>query len=190
MSSYQILTFRIIGAGPVLFHNGQLADPLSPFVKSIAEITGKRKRTDADHEELARREWMGGLYMGDGGPVIPWQMLEGAVIRGAMKEKRGPAAKAGLLVEKNASLEYDGPRDPKDLWKDERFRLRVAAKVGTSRVMRTRPHFDNWAADVEIKFLPSLLNARDVRNFLVAAGEQVGIGDWRPRYGRFSIAAG
>ena len=40
-----------------------------------------------------------------------------------------------------------------------------------------------------MKFLPSLLNAGDVRNFLTAAGEQIGIGDWRPRFGRFIVAA-
>jgi hypothetical protein len=189
VSGYQTLTFRITGAGPVLFHNGQLADPANRFSKAVAEITGKRKKTDADLEEVARREWLGGLYVDKDGPVIPWQMLEAAMIRGAMKEKRGPAAKAGLLVERNSTLEYVGPRDPKELWEDERFRLRVAVKVGTGRVMRTRPHFDEWAASVEVKFLPSLLNARDVRNFLVVAGEQVGIGDWRPRFGRFSVAS-
>ena len=169
-------------------HNGQLVDPLNSFSQSIAEITKKRKKTDADHAEMARREWFGGLYVSGGEPCIPAEMIEAALTKGAMKEKRGPAAKAGILVENNASLEYDGPRDPKALWEDQRFRLRVAAKVGTSKIMRTRPRFDGWSADIEVKFLPSLLNAKELRGFLVAAGEQVGIGDWRPRFGRFVVA--
>jgi hypothetical protein len=188
MSSYQALNFKIIGVSAVLFHNGQLVDPLNHHSMSIREITSKKKKVDADHLEMGKREWFGGLYISGGEPCIPAEMIEAVLIRGAMKEKAGPAAKAGLLVEKNAKLEYDGPRDPKELWEDERFRFRVAAKVGTSKVMRTRPRFDNWSAQLEIKFLPSMLNAKSVRGFLVAAGEQIGIGDWRPRFGRFSVS--
>lgn len=187
MSAYQTMDFRIIGVSALLMHNGQLIDPLSPFSRSIAEITKKRKKTDADHEEMARREFFGGLYVSGGEPCIPAEMLEAALVKGAMKEKRGPAAKAGILVEHNAKLEYDGPRDPDELWADPKFRLRVAAKVGPSRVMRTRPRFDGWSASIAVRFLPSLLNSDDIRNFLVTAGEQVGIGDWRPRFGRFAV---
>lgn len=189
MSAYQSLTFKITGVSPFLMHNGQLVDPLNQHSRSIAEITKKRKKTDADHEEMARREFFGGLYVSGGEPCIPAEMLEAALIKGAMKEKRGPAAKAGILVEDNASLEYEGPREPKALWEaGNRFRLRVAAKVGQAKVMRTRPRFDGWSASVSIKFLPSLLNGREILDFLVTAGEQIGIGDWRPRFGRFQVA--
>lgn len=170
-------------------HSGQLTDPLNQHSRSIAEISAKRKKTDADYKELGRREFFGSLYLMGGKPCIPGEMLEAALIRGAMKEKRGPQAKAGLLVEHNTALEYEGPREPQALWDDERFRLRVAVKVGQAKVMRTRPRFDGWAASIQVKFLPTLLNAREVRSFLVAAGEQIGIGDWRPRFGRFSVAA-
>lgn len=187
MSGYQSLTFKITGVAPLLMHNGQLVDPLNQFSRSIAEITSKRKKTDADHAELGRREFFGGLYLMNGEPCIPAEMLEAALIRGAMKEKRGPQAKAGLLVENNVALLYDGPRDPKALWADDRFQFRVAAKVGQAKVMRTRPRFEGWSADIEVKFLPELLNAREVRSFLVTAGEQIGIGDWRPRFGRFVV---
>lgn len=188
MSAYQSLNFKIIGASALLMHNGQLIDPLSPHSRSIAEITKKRKKTDADHEEMARREFFGGLYISGGEPCIPAEMIEAALVKGAMKEKRGPAAKAGILVENNARLEYEGPRDPSALWEDSRFRLRVAAKVGMGKVMRTRPRFDGWSANLVVKFLPSLLNAKEVKDFLITAGEQVGIGDWRPRFGRFVVA--
>lgn len=187
MSAYQVLSFKITGVSAVLFHNGQLVDPLNQHSMSIREITAKKKKVDADHLEMGKREWFGGLYLSGGEPCIPAEMVEALLIRGAMKEKAGPAAKAGLLVEKNAKLEYDGPRNPNELWKDERFRFRVAAKVGTSKVMRTRPKFDTWWANIEVKFLASMLNAKDVRGFLVTGGEQIGIGDWRPRFGRFTV---
>lgn len=187
MSSYKALKFKIIGAAPILFHNGQTADPLNPHSKSIAEITSKKKKTDADHREVSRREFFAGLYLMNGEPCIPSEMIEAALIRGAMKEKRGPGAKAGMIVEHNAALLYKGPRKPDELFADEKFQLRVPVKVGTSKVIRTRPRFDEWSADIEVKFLPSLLNEKDIRSFLVTAGEQIGFGDWRPRFGRFSV---
>jgi hypothetical protein len=187
MSAYQALKFKITGVAPLLMHNGQTADPLNPHSKSIAEITSKRKKTEADHREVARREFFAGLYLMNGEPCIPGEMMEAALVKGAMKEKRGPAAKAGLIVEDNSSLHYDGPRTAEDLWADERFRLRVPAKIQAARVIRTRPRFDGWSAVVVVEFLPSLLNPTDVRSFLVTAGEQIGIGDWRPRFGRFTV---
>lgn len=188
MSGYQSLQFRITGVSPLLMHNGQLVDPLNPHSRSIAEITKKRKKTDADHEEVSRREFFGSLYVSNGQPCIPAEMIEAALIKGAMKEKRGPAAKAGIIVENNANLEYDGPRDPSELWSEPRFRLRVAARIGQQKVMRTRPRFDPWSAEIFIKYLTSLVNHGEVRDWLATAGEQIGIGDWRPRFGRFSVS--
>jgi hypothetical protein len=98
------------------------------------------------------------------------------------------AVKAGLLVESNAKLEYEGPQDPMALAEDPEFRLRVAVKVKQDRVMRTRPRFAAWSAEVTLKYQPALLDADVVRRFLVRAGEQIGIGDWRPRFGRFVVA--
>lgn len=186
--SYKALTFRITGVAPLILHNGQTADPLNPHSVSIAEIAGKRKKTEADHREMAKREWFAGLYVANGGPCIPFQMFEAMLIEGAKKEKRGPAAKAGILVEQHAPLEYDGPRKPELLWEDPRFQLRVPVRIGQVRVMRTRPRFDNWSAELVVRFLPSLLNPKEIGSFLITAGEQIGIGDWRPRFGRFSVA--
>jgi hypothetical protein len=188
VSSYKSLTFKITGMSPLLMHNGQTADPLNPHSLSIAEITSKRKKTEADHLEIAKREFFAGLYLTNGEPCIPGEVMEAALVRGAMKEKRGPAAKAGMIVENNARLDYEGPHDCDALWADEKFRLRIPAKIGTSRVIRTRPRFNAWSAEIVVKFFPSLLNAKDVRSFLETAGEQIGIMDWRPRFGRFSVA--
>ena len=55
-----------------------------------------------------------------------------------------------------------------------------------SRVMRTRPIFNNWAAVVEVEFEDSILNEEQVERWVHAAGTQVGLCDWRPRCGRFT----
>ena len=188
MSPYEELKFTITGVAPLIHHNGQLADPLNPHSQSIAELSGKRKKTEADHREMAKREFYAGLYLFNGEPCIPFEVIESALIEGAKKERRGPAAKAGILAEQHARLDYDGPRKPDALWNDEKFRLRVPVRVTQSRVMRTRPIFHGWSAEIALRYMPHIVSAKDVKNFLVTAGEQVGIGDWRPRFGRFTVA--
>ena len=62
----------------------------------------------------------------------------------------------------------------------------AVCELGLGQIMRTRPQFIKWEANLVIDYLPHLLNQQDVFGFLVTAGEQIGIGDWRPRFGRFS----
>ena len=186
-TDYQTLHFKITGVSPLLMHNGQLADPLNPHAKGLAQVAAKRRKTEADYLRIGELEFLGGLYLSGGRPCIPAEMMEAALVRGAMQERRGPKAKAGLLVRDDLRLVYEGPIDPHALWLDEAFRLRSPVRIGTSKVMRTRPVFRAWSADLAVDFLPTLLNAQDVHSFLNTVGGQVGIGDWRPRFGRFRL---
>jgi len=185
--AYSTLRFRITGVSPLVMHNGQLANPLNRFAKEIRSISGKRRKTEADFEEIARLEWFGSLYLSKGEPCLPGELIEACIIRGAVTRKRAKQATAGVLCLGAFPLQYDGPRDPMELWKSEAFRLMASVKVGSSRVMRTRPVFPEWSAEIEVRFNPALLNASEIREFLVAAGELEGIGDWRPRFGRFEV---
>ena len=187
MSAYHSLRYKIIGASPLLHHSGQLADPLNPHAKAIAQVAGKRKKTEADHMRLAELEFAGSLWLSGGVPCIPGEAMEAAIVKAAQGARQGPKAKAGLMVRDDLRLQYDGPKDPRALWDDPRFRLRCGVRIGTSRIMRTRPHFPTWEAELVIDYLPGMLNPQDVRNFVVVAGEQVGVGDWRPRFGRFRL---
>ena len=184
------LNFRIVGVAPLVQHNGQLADPANEYSRAVKEISGKRQKVDADYEEMARLEWLGSLYLFKGEPCIPSYVMEAVLIgRGgaARKQKMGKQAAAGLFVTKNFPLEYDGPRDPHELWKIEDFRLRVPVRVGQAKVMRTRPIFNDWAATVEVEFDTRLVNEADVRLWMELAGYEVGLMDWRPKFGRFSV---
>lgn len=184
------LSFKIRGVAPLVQHNGQLADPGNRWARAIKEISSKRKKVEADYEEMARLEWMGGLYLHKGEPCIPGYVLEGALIgRGsaARKQRMGKEAAAGLYVVQNFPLEYDGPRDPTELWETEGFQLRSLVRVGQARIMRTRPVFEEWAATVVVEIDPELVNPKDAKHWMEIAGAQVGLMDWRPKCGRFEI---
>ena len=154
---YKLLQLTIIGTAPLIMHNGQTADPLNKFAKLMKPVSGKQKKTDADYEELARIEFIAGLYMNEDGPVIPARLIEAVVVEGARKSKTGKQVQAGVIVEKHAPLIYDGPRTPKELFEDERFRLVTPVRVGQVRVMRTRPIFERWSAVIELSYLEDIV---------------------------------
>jgi hypothetical protein len=65
------------------------------------------------------------------------------------------------------------------------LRLTVPVRVKNNRIMRTRPHFPTWAATIEVQHDTALLSANQVREIVQRTGSEIGVGDWRPHYGRF-----
>ncbi|MEM8610395.1 MAG: hypothetical protein AAGF93_00140 [Cyanobacteria bacterium P01_H01_bin.105] len=172
-------------------HNGQTADPLNRYSKALKVISGKRGKTDADFEEMAKIEWYASLYVSDGKIVIPDTVLEATFLAGARKSKLGKQAEAGLFVNGHATLAFDGD----DLSIDELFerdenRHCCAVRVQRNKVMRTRSIFKNWATVVDIRFDDNLLNESQVVRAAEDAGQQAGLCDWRPKFGRFEITSG
>jgi len=191
MSRMKKLHFTITGDAPLLMHNGRLASQDDPYARAMKEISSKRKKVDADYEEMARLEFLGGLYLDENEePCIPSHVFEACIIgRGgaARKERMGKESAASFWVLDDIPLQYEGPRDPTELWGTKKFVFQALVKVSTSRVTRTRPIFRNWSADVGVEFNSELIDEESVRRWIEVAGEQVGLMDWRPRFGRFSV---
>lgn len=178
--------YHLTGDAPLIMHNGQTADPLNQFAKAMKKVSGKRQKTDSDYEELARIEFAAGLYIDATGPYIPADVMIATLINAAKKSKEGPAARSGMVVETPSPLEYSGPRTTEELWKDETFRFVALVRVGMNKVVRTRPIFRQWAATCEVMYEDSLVNVEQVDRWMAVAGTQIGLCEWRPRYGRFS----
>jgi hypothetical protein len=184
----QLATYHLTGVAPLLQHNGQLADPLNPWVKAIKRISGKSKKTEADHEEMAHLEWMGSLYLVHGAPCIPGHAVKATLLNAAKTLKKGPTVKAGLLCEGHFPLHYEGPTDPHALWEEERFRDRTMMVVNRSRVMRTRPRFFPWSAEIRIAYNDELLDQGDIEQFVTIGGHTIGLLEGRPEFGRYNSA--
>lgn len=183
--AWQALNYKLTSVCPMLMHNGQAADPLNKWAKLMKQISSKRAKTDADHEEMARIEFMASLYMSTEGPIIPASNIDAMLVHAAKKSKEGQAAKSAIFCAKHAPLIYDGPRMADDLWADERFRDRHPVRVQNARVMRTRPKFEQWEAIVELNYEPTLINPARIDEWMIVAGSQIGVNDWRPQHGRF-----
>ncbi|WP_025322281.1 hypothetical protein [Deferrisoma camini] len=173
---------------PLLMHNARLSNPLDPLVKKIKGYTAKRKKTDSDIAEIMRLEYLGGLYWDEQkGPYIPSTWIEGAIRDGAKRNRLGKAVTAGVICMADAPLEYDGPRDPDALYADQRFVSRMMVMVQRNRTLRTRPMFPEWRATFELQIFSDVIDVSVVHNALMEAGLYVGIGEYRPKYGRFEV---
>lgn len=180
------LSYHLSSTSPLLLHNGQLVDPLNKWSKAMKSISSKRKKTDADLEELARLEFLGSLYLTANGPAIPVNNVMAMVIAAAKKHREGDLAKTGVIVDDHAVLEYDGPRTPDDMWKDERFRDSRPVRVGQARVIRTRPVFENWSTTITLTIDDEIVNPSRVDDWMNTAGRIVGFCELRPIMGRFT----
>lgn len=180
-------TITLTGTSPLLMHNSRLANPLDPATKALKKVTGKRTKTEDDHVEIARLEHMGSLYFDpDVGPYLPGDNIWRALYDAAKKSKMGPRIKEGVIITTDVNpLAYGGPRDIDGLWADENYRHMASVKVAMSRTMRCRPIFRTWRAEAQGVVDTNLLDVADLRSIAATAGALVGIGDWRPRYGRF-----
>lgn len=180
---------RLVGAGGLLMHNERLANPTDAAAKRLKALTGKRGKTDEDHEQIARAEWEGGLYWDvDIGPYISGGWISAVVRDSAKLFKLGTAVTRGVLVmDQRFKLEYDGPRDIEGMWAAKKFVDQRMVGNQAVRVLRTRPLFEDWHADISFMYDTSVLDASQLQQVLTVGGFKVGIGDYRPRFGRFNV---
>ena len=54
--------------------------------------------------------------------------------------------------------------------------------------MRCRPIFREWVTDAKGMLDPNILDFEELVQIADTAGNLIGLGDWRPRYGRFEAA--
>ncbi len=184
------IEFHVIGTAPLLMHSDKAADPLSPESKEMAPISKKRVKTEDDHRALAHLEWKAGMYFdATEGPYIPGQNIQKMLILAARSAKQGKAVESAAMVQDNTNrLVYDGPRDLEGLWKrGEEFQDRRSVVVSARRIMRTRPCFRQWELRFTVVFDESRLDEAQIRQFVEYAGRYVGLGDYRPRFGRFVV---
>lgn len=182
-------TMKLVGTRPLLMNNGRAADPLDPSAKAKAAVAKKRGKTDDDHAHLGRLEFAAALYHDDEvGPYLPADNLWKCIQVAARKSKQGKLIEEGLVVTSDINpLSYPGPRDLATLIKDKNFEFRkTVVQGGRTRIPRVRPIFQQWTTEADIDFDESVLNLGDLQRFADIGGRLVGLGDWRPRYGRFT----
>ena len=183
------------GTTPLIMHSDKLADSANEYTVMIKELTAKKKnKTTADEEQISKLEWMGSSYVDNNNVVI---MPCGNLIRcmrdaAAITKNGRDIARAMSPITLHVPLliaDNDGElkeRKLDALWGDPKHIDRRMAKVGQSRVKRTRPIFPQWAVTATFELLETVLNYTTVVNICEAAGLTTGLGDARILgFGRF-----
>lgn len=211
------ITIVVTGRNELLMHNGKLANPMDPATKELnaAYAEWKRKKNDEAFEELSRAEFYGSMYYheAEGTVIGPYWSTDSfhACLKnaGAKIVKKGRTTfknfvAAGLLpghLDESSDTDINpltyassergkpAPRSLADLWADKYYRDVRPARVGSSKIMRTRPIFHQWKFEVPFTLDTDVLDQDDLERILTIAGQIVGLGDWRPekggRRGRF-----
>ena len=172
-----IVDVTITGAADLLFHRWNCE---SIETKSKAAKGSKAKKCD-DIESY--------VYRNDNGELcLPGEYLRQAVIHAAKfrQDPRSPRKsgmdlfKAGVIsLTPLASL---GVKE----W-DYEHKCRVT--IQRSGITRTRPALkEGWSATIQLMVaVPEYIRPQDLHDTLNAAGRLVGVGDFRPTYGRFNV---
>jgi hypothetical protein len=173
-------------------NNGLKVDPLNPFTVAIKAITrkGSRKMTDADYAKLEELEWKAGLYWSEeDGLVMPGDNIEGCIRSGARKSRMGKDVEAAVFCsEAEVPIEYEGPRGIEELRLDPRFTLRKGVALNGVRVIRVRPMVPTgWRLVFGLEYDETIIDEKNLVKVMVDAGALCGLGDWRPKFGRFLV---
>ncbi len=199
----QQLKIKLTGAASLILHNGWLANPLGKFSRAIKEITSKKNKTEADHILIANLEWLACWYYEDGQIefalssnevvagdhgelILPREVLWAMLVNGAKKNKLGMQFKSGVFVERDAPLEFNGKADMASMMADANFRIVTLEKVGTAKVVRTRPYIKQWSVTFIATYDDTVVNKSHIEQSLDMGGRLVGLCERRPSYGRFT----
>lgn len=156
---------------------------MNRFAEDTAEDVIKRVTGKPVQPEIAVSLYV----LPDGTIYQPATHIEGAFIKAAAnfkitgkgKKTYKDLAKSSIFVEPDAIAheiqEYGIDKRP------------VVNPTTRGRVIRARPILNEWALKFRIKVLDDQFPREVVKVILDYAGSSVGIGDYRPRFGRFIV---
>jgi hypothetical protein len=188
------ITIKLKGNRPLLCHNERLANPLDPHTRRLKELTGQRKKTDEIFAQISHFEQRGGYYETPDNLVgLPTRNLFAALKVAAKTLNLGKQIEKALRFDGDeiVPLTISGRTWPVEEHCDATHALEHSLMVGvrnqSSRIFRTRPKITNWESAHSFELDEGLLDERRLLQIAKIAGRDVGLCDWRPRYGTFDV---
>jgi hypothetical protein len=188
-------TAVLVGIRPLLLANSAAADPLGETFEKLKRIRDKRRKTRGDYEALENILWHCQLYLNREGRIImPILNFAACLVNAAAKHRLKDRFKSGIFPDAEDGLgwpiQYDGPQDLPSLRADPRFTLRrlVPNKKNDSRAPAVFPMLPTgWRIPIAFEADENVLNKTDIQQVMQTAGFYVGLGGWRPMFGRFAV---
>lgn len=175
------------GTTPLIMHSCQCVNPLHPIAKELKKYTSKRNKTDEDLKKISDLEWESGAYWKEGlGLYIPGENVEATLINGAKANKKGKDIEKYVDVcDLYIPFNYGENLTKEELIQSFEYRDTRVMTVQRSKILRTRPRFDQWTITFKITYNEEKIDLETIINAMEYAGNYVGLCDSRPKYGKF-----
>jgi hypothetical protein len=177
------------GISPLIMHSCQCVNPLHPISKELKKYTSKKSKgkTDEDLVKISDLEWEAGAYWKDGlGLYIPAENVEATIINGGKANRKGKDFQKYVTVtDLYIPFEYGENLTKEELIQNYEYRDTRIMTVQRSKVMRTRPRFDQWKITFDLMYDENNMDIDTIVNAMEYAGSYVGLCDSRPKYGKF-----
>lgn len=177
------------GISPLIMHSCQCVNPLHPIAKELKKYTSKKNKTDEDLVKISDLEWEAGAYWKDGmGLYIPAENVEATIINGAKANKKGKDIQKYVdVTDLYIPFEYGENLTKEELIQNYEYRDTRIMTVMRSKILRTRPRFDQWVIEFNLRYNEEKIDIETIINAMEYAGLYVGLCDSRPKYGKFSV---
>ena len=179
---------KVVGVAPLL----QNRFPMPEFADMSKG--GKKKTGSTDYTE----EWRDKFYANKSGIFQPASHFEAALVKTAtsftIQGRRGKTYKdlfkASVFVTPE-EIPFNLPvlEDPLFDADAPVYLTMYPVIVNRARVVRIRPALKaGWELSFQIECIDDQISAPLLQDVLTLAGKTCGVGDWRPRFGRFNVA--
>ena len=163
---------KIVGIAPMLMNRFKMEKPEDTKAKRKDE----QYSPETDAENALYRDEKIGIY-------APCTWLE-ACLREAGKEiKKGKSSYKETI---KSSVFITPEMIPLNKKTYDEIDLR-AVVIQRNRVAKGRPKFNSWALEFNIKYDEKRIKKDTLKQILEEAGATKGIGDYRPKFGRFKV---
>lgn len=187
MAKWKSIEVTIEGTNPVLQH--RFSDDFG-VKKSTRKVHIEPETPREQATKVAYQHKDGILYM-------PSVAIKGSIVNAAREHKqtgsrrsmRYVVPQAVRITSETVPLLAKDRKTPVNTFEVDSRPVTIPATKG--RIMRHRPRIDEWTARFMLRVNEELLDTAFVRKLLQEAGENVGIGDFRPEkmgeYGTFDV---
>lgn len=176
----------ISGLTPLLMHRWSEANETEETTRTV-HIERHDPRQEA--EKACYRREDGSVYLP--GTAIARMLREAGGAhkqRGSRKSLKFIIPAAVIVLDDQIILKNANGEPLRNFEVDSRP---VTIPATKGRIMRHRPRFNTWGAEVSLEIDPSMIASDMVLQLLTEGGTRIGVGDFRPErggpFGRFSV---
>lgn len=165
---------KITSTSPLLMNNRPMEETSNEKVKKKGDVYDPI----AEAEKKAHFDKEIGYY-------IPSDMIEGSLREGAKNVSKGRGNYKKTILSSVFSENDKIPLNRKDYDTiDKRWGTHPSTGNG---ILVSRVRFDKWETEFELSFDENRVDSKTLKAIIVEAGEVIGIGSYRPKFGRYKL---